>query len=76
VCAGMHVEPGDVVIADDDGDVVVPRLRAAEVAAASAAREAREAVNREHLAAGELGLDIYDMRDKLARLGLRYIDAG
>jgi 4-hydroxy-4-methyl-2-oxoglutarate aldolase len=75
VCAGVQVEPGDVVIADDDGVVVVPRLRAAEVAAASAAREQREATNRARLAAGELGLDIYDMRDKLARLGLRYVDA-
>ena len=76
VCAGVQVEPGDVVIADDDGVVVVPRLQAADVAAASAAREAREAVNRERLAAGELGLDIYDMRGKLAALGLRYVDAG
>ena len=73
-CAGVHVEPGDVVIADADGVVVVPRLRAAEVAAASASREAREAINRERLAAGELGLDIYDMRGKLAALGLRYVD--
>jgi 4-hydroxy-4-methyl-2-oxoglutarate aldolase len=76
VCAGVGVEPGDVILADDDGVVVVPRLQAAEVAAASAAREVREAVNRERLAAGELGLDIYDMRDKLSGLGLRYIDAG
>jgi 4-hydroxy-4-methyl-2-oxoglutarate aldolase len=74
VCAGMHVEPGDVVIADADGVVVVPRLQAADVAAASASREAREAINRDRLAAGELGLDIYDMRGKLAALGLRYID--
>jgi 4-hydroxy-4-methyl-2-oxoglutarate aldolase len=74
VCAGVQVEPGDVVIADADGVVVVPRQRAADVAAASAAREQREAINRARLASGELGLDIYDMRDKLARLGLRYLD--
>jgi 4-hydroxy-4-methyl-2-oxoglutarate aldolase len=74
VCAGVQVEPGDVVIADADGVVVVPRERAVEVAAASAAREQREATNRARLASGELGLDIYDMREKLARLGLRYID--
>ena len=74
VCSGVAVEPGDVVIADDDGVVVVPRVRAAEIAEASAARERREAVNRARLAAGELGLDIYAMRDKLAQLGLRYID--
>lgn len=74
VCAGMHVEPGDVVIADADGVVVVPRLQAADVAAASASRKIREAINRDRLAAGELGLDIYDMRGKLAALGLRYVD--
>ena len=74
VCAGVSVAPGDVVIADDDGVVVVPRERAGEVALASAARESREAVNRERLARGELGLDIYDMREKLTQLGLRYID--
>jgi len=74
VCAGAAVTPGDVVVADDDGVVVVPRARAGEVAAAVAAREDKEAVTRKRLAAGELGLDIYGMRDKLAALGLTYID--
>src|SRR5271156_6531156 len=61
VCAGMLVHPGDVVIADDDGVVIVPKLHAAKVAASAAAREAKEAVTRKRLAAGELGLDIYGM---------------
>ena len=61
-------------IGDDDGVVVVPRGQAATVAAAAAAREAKEAGNRARLAAGVLGLDLYDMREKLARAGLRYID--
>jgi 4-hydroxy-4-methyl-2-oxoglutarate aldolase len=74
VCAGALVHPGDVIIADDDGVVVVPKARAAAVAAAAAAREAKEAVNRKRLAAGELGLDIYGMRDVLAKAGLRYLD--
>jgi 4-hydroxy-4-methyl-2-oxoglutarate aldolase len=74
VCAGALVEPGDVVVADVDGVVVVPRVRAAEVAAACVAREQREAINRARLASGELGLDIYGMREALAKLGLRYVD--
>ena len=74
VCAGALVHPGDVVIADDDGVVVVPAADAAEVADAAEAREANERAKRVRLAAGELGLDIYDMRDKLAKAGLRYID--
>jgi 4-hydroxy-4-methyl-2-oxoglutarate aldolase len=74
ICAGQLVHPGDVVIGDDDGVVVVPRGQAATVAAAAAAREAKEAGNRARLAAGVLGLDLYDMREKLARAGLRYID--
>jgi 4-hydroxy-4-methyl-2-oxoglutarate aldolase len=74
VCAGALVHPGDVIVADDDGVVVVPKARAAAVAAAAAAREAKEAGNRRRLAAGELGLDIYAMREPLAKAGLRYVD--
>jgi 4-hydroxy-4-methyl-2-oxoglutarate aldolase len=74
VCAGVRVVPGDVIVADDDGVVVVPRERAAAVAAAGAARVAREEVNRARFAAGELGLDVYDMRGTLASRGLAYVD--
>jgi 4-hydroxy-4-methyl-2-oxoglutarate aldolase len=72
ICAGALVHPGDVVIGDDDGVVIVPRQQAAKVASAAAAREAKEAVNRKRLAAGELGLDIYAMREPLAKAGLQY----
>jgi len=71
-CAGQRVEPGDVVVADDDGVVVVPRADAAEVLAASQAREEREAASRKRYAAGELSLDVQDMRGELHRAGLRY----
>jgi len=74
VCAGVIVNPGDVVTADDDGVVVVPRAAAAAVAAAAEAREAKEEITRKRLAAGELGLDLYGMREKLAAAGLRYVD--
>lgn len=74
VCAGAAVNPGDVVVADDDGVVVIPRLRAAEVAAAAAARDKKEEDTRRRLAAGELSLDIYGMRDALAKAGLKYFD--
>jgi 4-hydroxy-4-methyl-2-oxoglutarate aldolase len=74
VCAGAHVRPGDVIVADDDGVVVVRREQAAAVLKAARDREANEAAKRPRLAAGELGLDLYDMRGRLADSGLRYVD--
>lgn len=72
VCAGQIVNPGDLIVADDDGVVVVPRLDAESVRDKSAAREAKEAETRARLKAGELGLDIYGMREKLRAKGLVY----
>ncbi|MFF5289301.1 4-carboxy-4-hydroxy-2-oxoadipate aldolase/oxaloacetate decarboxylase [Paractinoplanes globisporus] len=72
VCAGQIVDPGDVVVADADGVVVVPRADAEEVLAASRAREEKEAVSRKRYAAGELSLDVSGMRDALAAKGLTY----
>jgi 4-hydroxy-4-methyl-2-oxoglutarate aldolase len=72
VCAGQLVEPGDLVVADDDGLVVVRRADAAEVLRKSQARTRKEEATRARLKAGELGLDIYGMREKLAAKGLRY----
>ncbi|WP_030985060.1 4-carboxy-4-hydroxy-2-oxoadipate aldolase/oxaloacetate decarboxylase [Streptomyces sp. NRRL WC-3744] len=74
VCAGQRIAPGDVIVADDDGVVVVPRYEAATVLAASQAREEREAVVRKRYAGGELSLDVNSMRERLAAKGLTYVD--
>jgi len=74
VCAGARVNPGDVVIADDDGVVVVPAGLAQQAADAAEAREANETDKRAKLADGVLGLDMYKMREPLAKAGLKYID--
>lgn len=75
VCAGQHVVPGDVVVADDDGVVIVERKAAARVLAAGHEREANEVSKRARVKKGELGLDIYNMRPALAKAGLVYLDS-
>jgi len=74
VCAGALVNPGDVIVADNDGVVVVPRDRAGEVAKLSEKRIAKEEQSRQRLKNGELGLDFYGLRAKLQELGVEYID--
>jgi 4-hydroxy-4-methyl-2-oxoglutarate aldolase len=74
VCAGASIQPGDVVVGDMDGVVVVPREHAVEVAKASQARVAKEEKNRHSLRSGELGLDMYGLRNKLKELGVEWVD--
>lgn len=74
VCAGQWIEPGDVIVADDDGVVVVPRRTAEDVLEACKAREEKEATARKRYLAGEISLDVHGMREQLAQKGLTYID--
>jgi 4-hydroxy-4-methyl-2-oxoglutarate aldolase len=74
VCGGASIHPGDVIVADDDGVCVVPRRQAADVLRKSREREVKEAAVRARLKAGELGLDVYGMRERLEQRGLKYLD--
>ncbi|MEO0576507.1 MAG: 4-carboxy-4-hydroxy-2-oxoadipate aldolase/oxaloacetate decarboxylase, partial [Pseudomonadota bacterium] len=74
-CAGQRVTPGDIVVADDDGVVVVRKKDAKDVLQKATARVANEEEKRVRFEAGELGLDIYNMRDRLAAKGLRYVES-
>ena len=75
VCAGQTITPGDIIVADDDGVVVVSKEEAADVLENSRSRAANEEEKRARFEAGELGLDIYNMRERLAKKGLRYVDS-
>jgi 4-hydroxy-4-methyl-2-oxoglutarate aldolase len=75
VCGGQLITPGDVIVADDDGVVVVPRSSASSVLEASRARAEKEEASRKRYAAGEVSLDVSSMRERLAEKGLRYVDA-
>ncbi len=74
VCAGCVINPGDVVVAGDDGVCIVAREKAADALEKSRERMAKEEITRQRLAAGEAGLDIYNMREKLAAAGMEYVD--